>query len=505
MGIDINKFLNPTQTTKAKIDLGKFGITPNKSTPVVTLPPPDMSAFNYENVNKDISKVAKVTPAPSTPPMAATTPEVASIPKIKQAQQTASDITGTMTDAYHDFTDKLGKSVDAYNNYDISKEGTFTENLNKHAQTALSGLGVLFSPISAAAKGAAEIPGAVGSTAKLVNKAFEFGGNVASSIGDKVFDSLPIDQQSKNNLKPAVHDLGNLIGQIIVGHGVGVLGGKIMPKEAVNDIHTDFVNNVSDLVQQHDGTISAVKAKEIATTAAKKTVDNLKQAGQKELLPSTKTTDQVEPAEIDVNKFLPQEEANIKNIEQPNSAKEQLVAGTEFQPKISGDIERSFKEQGLLPQNWESLPKAERMTFEDQAAKTAQLINEDPVRATAILKGEEPLPSDMRSGFFLQGMKELVEKNADPELAHALANTNLLAETSVHAQEVASYRALQPDSIINQFAEIQKSREANIEKTTNQKIAKAKAEVQKEIVTEVKKTAPKIKDWSEFIDSISCK
>ena len=201
-----------------------------------------------------------------------------------------------------------------------------------------------------------------------------------------------------------------------------------------------------------------------------------------------------------INKAIAPTPLSEKNYQSENTP------GEKFVPKVHADVEKSLKEQGLIPDNFEALPSAERITFADQAQKTIDLISSDPERARKILRGEESLPSDMRAGFFLKGMEDLITKNKDAEMAYEWMNTPIAKETSIHAQETASMRALQPDSMLSQVSDIKKAREKNVEKSTGKKIDKAQTETIKEIKKQVnKESAPKIKDWASFIDSIKCK
>lgn len=82
--------------------------------------------------------------------------------------------------------------------------------------------GVAFIPISAIFTMAEHVP-VVGSFIKAITTAVAIAPSEgAHAISDKVIDELPINQQAKDSLKPAVGDMAGLVAQIVTGKFIGV-------------------------------------------------------------------------------------------------------------------------------------------------------------------------------------------------------------------------------------------------------------------------------------------
>lgn len=105
----------------------------------------------------------------------------------------------------------------------LEGKGTPSQTVAAWLHVAASAANFAFSPISAIFDAANKIP-AAGTVGKLITLPFTFAGEGSSVAAGKIVDYLPISQQAKNNLKPAVKEIGSLVGQLVAG-GIMEIGG----------------------------------------------------------------------------------------------------------------------------------------------------------------------------------------------------------------------------------------------------------------------------------------
>ena len=99
------------------------------------------------------------------------------------------------------------------------KGGTMSGTIGKSLQAGSRILGAVISPISSAFQAAENIPG-WGSAAKLINTAFSALGEGTTGISNTVIDKLPIDEKTKENLKPGIAEALSLATQILAAGAV---------------------------------------------------------------------------------------------------------------------------------------------------------------------------------------------------------------------------------------------------------------------------------------------
>jgi hypothetical protein len=192
------------------------------------------------------------------------------------------------------------------------------------------------------------------------------------------------------------------------------------------------------------------------------------------------------------------------SINTPRPRKE-TVAGERGESSVGKSIARKTIEQ-KLEDSYAGVAGYEKINIKDQARQMDDLINNDLDRAKRIMIGEEPLPDGLRAGAVIKAMEEYALRTGDADLAFELANSPLVSETSVHAQEMRLLAERSPDSATAQLQAIKKARTEAAEKrlqageTLNGKLKKAKSELNEA----VKKSRPTKENWSSFIESIKC-
>lgn len=512
MPLDLSKYLGSTKQTTGTpatkptggLDLSKYGLAKIDIKPDVKPTAVDMSPFDSAKTFAAIKPVPFTKPEVKMPTMgggiANTTKTTGGINQIKQAQQTQSELLSMPKVAVLDLTNKLKKTVTDYIDYskktgktDFDIASNFISSLSPAdlvskakilygagggsvagaiatgADVGLSGVGVASLPLTIPLVAGSKLPGPIGSAATAINTLFERGGILAGNIAVKGFESIPdaiISKQSKDTLRPAVSGIASLMAQVLIGHGLGRAAGVMKPK-AVEEVVTDYSKNVADIVAKYDKEITPVEAQQIATTAAENTITNLTN------LSSEQT-----------------------GLTMPKTKAGEIKAGEKFTPKVGKSIESNLVEAKLI-EGIEDIPQAERITFKDQAEKAAKIVNEDVKRVEAILRGEEPKPSELTIGALFDAVEAKIEATGDVALMDALMKSPLIKETSIHAQELTALRMRRPDSLVSMVEDIIKTRENNVKELA----PKAKVEVK----AKFRESLPKAKDWSSYLESLKCK
>jgi hypothetical protein len=143
------------------------------------------------------------------------------------------------------------------------------------------------------------------------------------------------------------------------------------------------------------------------------------------------------------------------------------------------------------------------VTVKEQAARASDLVETNPELARQIIRGEAQLPEGLREAAFIKAVEEQGIATADAPLLQELANSKLVADTSIHAQELRLLAERIPDSPLSVMKQISNAREASLTKKFGSPI-KAKTKVTAAIKKEIKALTPKITDWTDFVDSLKC-
>lgn len=144
----------------------------------------------------------------------------------------------------------------------------------------------------------------------------------------------------------------------------------------------------------------------------------------------------------------------------------------------------------------------DKIVVKEQAKNVADLVNKDINAARAMVRGEVPLPENIRGASLITGMEDYAVKNGDASILRELAQSPLASETSRSAQELRLLAERSPDSPVTAMTDIAKAREAMISKRYGN-LEKAKEKVSVQIKKEIAKARTK-ETWESFITSIQC-
>lgn len=173
--------------------------------------------------------------------------------------------------------------------------------------------------------------------------------------------------------------------------------------------------------------------------------------------------------------------------------------------KVGESIARKTIEQ-KLEDSYGETAGYDKITIADQARRVEELLTTDIERARRVLSGQEALPEGMRGSALIKGMEEYALKTGDAELAFELANSPLVAETSIFAQEMRILAERTPDSATAQLRSIKKAREEAAQEALQrgQTLFDVTKKAKNELREAVEKSRPTKETWSSFIDSIKC-
>lgn len=175
--------------------------------------------------------------------------------------------------------------------------------------------------------------------------------------------------------------------------------------------------------------------------------------------------------------------------------------------KIGKSIEQKAIDAGLT----EGFPETagyDKKNVQDQIDRIQKLVNDDPENARAIALGVKPVPPGISPIMMVRAFEEIADKTNDNQLRSDLANSPLVSESSIHAQEMRMMRERTPDSATALIQEIRQARAAKIQKllrgrTVDQALADEAANISKSVVSAKRVATSRLK-WNEFLDSIQC-
>lgn len=192
-----------------------------------------------------------------------------------------------------------------------------------------------------------------------------------------------------------------------------------------------------------------------------------------------------------------------KAKEQPKEVATRSVEGskTTAEPKVKASKVAVSIEQ-KLGQQLENIAGFESINVKEQAKKASELVTRDLNKTRDIIAGKKQLPSDVRGSAFIKAVEEYAQQTGDISLLRSLAISPLVAETSIHAQELRLLAERDENSVLTKIQDLANERAKIFEKKSKIKADKAINEEVKKIKEEVKKA--KTYDWQNFLKSIEC-
>lgn len=207
-------------------------------------------------------------------------------------------------------------------------------------------------------------------------------------------------------------------------------------------------------------------------------------------------------------KAEPIEAASTQSVAENNPAPTKPVEDKPFTPELKeSGIGKSIEQKAIdagTTTGFEKTAQFETINHADQAkqAKSMREGNMDNFRS--IIRGENPLPHGVKGQAIINEMESHLKDHPDADMAYELSNSPLVTAGSEAAQEMGLMAEREPDSAM---AKIQEIKNAMVKKAGgSEKIAKAKAQIVKQLKVETEKVNLSKEDlsWNKFLSTIEC-
>lgn len=406
--------------------------------------------------------------------------------------------------------------------------------------------GILFSPISALFEGANQIP-VLGSISKLISVPFQLIGEAGTGLSNELIDTLPISPEAKQKIAPGIGEIFALAGQIAIG---GAFSGKAKVAElkkkgfSARDAETivkqaeeiGTQKKVKNILEQPEpipveapvraqkapgrdvdvrvdefsgAPIRTIPIEQIRPSSRgmvkQETIDAVVKDGQiNRPIELKKEADGTYSIVDGFNRIEGAKQLGLKDLpsilqtERPSLA--EFAAQGEIKARgLSKNIETKAIESGLT-KGFGELPEYREVKMADQARLAQDLITKDAEFARRVAMGEEAAPKGIIPEAVLVAVENRAIKAGDVATLRDLATkSTLTAEATGMGQRIRTLGERNPDSPVGAIAEIKQARESKT-KDPN----KVRKSTVKEIKEEIQKKTPTKKDWSSFVESITC-
>lgn len=188
----------------------------------------------------------------------------------------------TLSDSYRRMRDAASTAADSHKSL-----------LDKGVDVGEAGIGVvnaIFSPISIGINTLAKVP-VVGYGFDILNKVFETISTVGAKGADKVIDTLPVSDETKEKVRPLAEEVGALTAQILAAKGAQLAFRKAPTKPGAKPTTETLHSQLSSKTEQ----IVELVRKDMQKTPAEKHIAYAKKMGYEpyqptETLPTIKAT-----------------------------------------------------------------------------------------------------------------------------------------------------------------------------------------------------------------------
>jgi len=221
----------------------------------------------------------------------------------------------------------------------------------------------------------------------------------------------------------------------------------------------------------------------------------------------------------ELKKVLPTE--IIKDIQAKGAAEvtaraEGGVAKPETPTRINDYTTEGIRTRGLsfsteskaleknLTEGFSDLPEYTKLSMAEEATRAQDLLVQEPDRAKRIAMGLENAPNGVRANSIYVAVVNDAAKKGDAAIMNQLAKSDLSRLATEAGQDIRILRELHPNNPVYAIRDIYETRLKALEERLGS-LEKAKGASKKRITSELKKAAPKAKDWASFINEIKCK
>lgn len=198
----------------------------------------------------------------------------------------------------------------------------------------------------------------------------------------------------------------------------------------------------------------------------------------------------------------------------PEEVRARAAAQRYVNPEVSGtgetkarSLSQSITDQAIkkdVPLPEVKTPTYQQLSMKEQDAKVQAFMQSNYEQAKNIAMGLESPPEGILPEDFLRNVVKKAEQENDVATIMDLSNkSTLVSEATTLGQRIKAMDLNDEHSAFSSIRKVRKLRE-EVAAKRHGNIAKAQQKEVSNIAAEVKKAAPKVKDWASFIDSIRC-
>jgi hypothetical protein len=205
----------------------------------------------------------------------------------------------------------------------------------------------------------------------------------------------------------------------------------------------------------------------------------------------------------------PQQEAQALKMAQKGQERYIPIEQTPLQ---TPDIQTSKLALGVeakavankLTDSFQGLPEYARVSVADQARAASNLLVVNREQAINIAMGHELPPEGILPESIFVAVENHAIQTGDVALLRDLAtSSNLTTEATGMGQRLRMLAERDPNSAVSAIQKVVKIKEAAATRKYGD-VKKVKAKIKADIATQIKKTAPKAKDWAGFLSELKC-
>lgn len=413
--------------------------------------------------------------------------------------------------------------------------------------TLSTAMGTVFAPFETYAS----VP-IVGHVLDAVNKTLGAIGGAGSASFGQAFDRLPIDEKTKEKVRPLVEELGALSAQLVAGKvgGDAFSEAKIRLSDNTKAIMRELQNDpviksaIQEEVQRSQkGEVKVPVSSESTpgpvkiNTPKTKHQEYAKSQGYEPYTPPDELPviemgkkPKGEPT-IEIGSRSPRQEFKYSPLPDnsplraaPSDTRpatpstpatpavtvpDRPVINGERVTKAAHDLNVSFVEKGFAALSFDEQAKYSPITKSQQLRRIADLISSDLAAAKRMAAGHEPVPEGIHPQILFNALESYAMENGDFGLMRDLAASPIATQLSEAGQTLSAHGMNDnPNSPVRVIRDISKAREARAERQSKGTIKKERQEtvhsIEKEISKEIKENSGKRVTWDEFINKLTC-
>lgn len=311
-----------------------------------------------------------------------------------------------------------------------------------------------------------------------------------------------------------------IIKMIDDGIKIGVKEGKIAEKEALKA--TESIKGLR-VVEENPIVKESLKTEEVPIRKLK-SIEGDRELAQQEFKTGKKSmTDLPVLVRKEVDGSLTVLDGNGRIVQAENAGKKTIKITTDetlyrkltetkepvYKPTIAPSavpnrIQNSAISKGLKD-TFGNTFEHDIITFEDQALKVGEIIDQDPEKAIRIALGQELPDNGALPESVLMAVVKQAEKNGDAELLIKLAEAEhgVAQEASILGARIKMYDQQLEDEAFRNINKVVEGRKSLFESKKGS-LAKAKTSEVESIKKEIAKVKATKDEWLDFVNSIEC-